>query len=542
MKKEHILPLLALIAIFCPALATSSGSEEAQKWLDKSTHVQHTSPTQAIYYARKSLELLPYEAKSNLRAEALYSYAQAEKLLGNFDASIKLLYDALEFVTPYNAPLEGKIYSMIGMIYCSMSDFKKALEFNEKATAIFKTESDSLALAVCYNDRGIIHCYLEEYAIAEQFLRQSLLINRSQKQLKRVAANLNNLCLYKGNLTEQIGFIEEAIIINKNLDSYWSLGENYNNLGRLYYFSKAYKEALTTLQMAYETATKIGAKELMCDNYEYSSWVYQALGQHDKSYDALLKLHLLSKELQSSHQLRTIEQEIAHKKRLKERQEGERREQELEIKLLRRNLYIAVTVLGFLIVLCLLLSMWYKRKKRKQLMDARLNLEQSERKVAELKVKQQTIELESIQQALESSRQEATSFAIFLQSRNEVLDKIRTQLKQGYKMDLASLVTHLKKINAFIMQYQSGEKSNHAVLLTIEEKNQVFLQRLTQKHPNLTQGEKTLATFLRVNLSTKEIALITGTIPKTINMNRYRLRKALGLLSEEDLTDYLQNI
>ena len=32
--------------------------------------------------------------------------------------------------------------------------------------------------------------------------------------------------------------------------------------------------------------------------------------------------------------------------------------------------------------------------------------------------------------------------------------------------------------------------------------------------------------------------MLTGTTPKTINMNRYRLRKSLNLSSEEDLTDY----
>ena len=33
--------------------------------------------------------------------------------------------------------------------------------------------------------------------------------------------------------------------------------------------------------------------------------------------------------------------------------------------------------------------------------------------------------------------------------------------------------------------------------------------------------------------------MITGTTPKTINMNRYRLRKALALEGEEDLVEYL---
>ena len=89
----------------------------------------------------------------------------------------------------------------------------------------------------------------------------------------------------------------------------------------------------------------------------------------------------------------------------------------------------------------------------------------------------------------------------------------------------------------------SGDKATANALLTnIDDKSNEFLQRLVAIHPKLTQGEKYLATLLRVNLSTKEISMLTGTTPKTINMNRYRLRKSLNLSSEEDLTDYLQNI
>ena len=109
-------------------------------------------------------------------------------------------------------------------------------------------------------------------------------------------------------------------------------------------------------------------------------------------------------------------------------------------------------------------------------------------------------------------------------------------------MDSQAIVPHLKKINSFIKQYQNGDKTNTSLLINIEDKNNEFLQKLITLHPKLTQGEKYLATLLRVNLSTKEVAMLTGTTPKTINMNRYRLRKSLNLSSEEDLTDYLQNI
>ncbi len=74
-------------------------------------------------------------------------------------------------------------------------------------------------------------------------------------------------------------------------------------------------------------------------------------------------------------------------------------------------------------------------------------------------------------------------------------------------MDAQAITPHLKKINAFISQSQSGDKTNSALLTNIDDKSNEFLQRLVAIHPKLTQGEKYLATLLRVNLSTKEISM-----------------------------------
>ena len=295
-------------------------------------------------------------------------------------------------------------------------------------------------------------------------------------------------------------------------------------MGKQYFYAKQYNNALMALQRAYEVASSISAKELICDNYEYLSWVYDALGYHKNAYKCLIQLYTLSKEYQN------------------QQRKAELREQAYEIELLKRNLFVLVIIFISLIVLSIFLYQWYKRKKNMQLMVTRYNLEQSEHELAELKVRQQELELKSVQSALYNSRQEATSFAVFLHSRNEMLEKIREMIKQGYKMDQQALIPHLKKVNAFISQYQNGDKTNSTLLMNVEEKNQEFLQRLSERHPNLTQGERYLATLLRVNLSTKEISMLTGNVPKTINMNRYRLRKSLNLSSEDDLTDYLQNI
>ena len=540
MKKSLFILFLSCIELLNGA--TLNEMEKAKDLIQQAYEVQYSNPKQSAYYATQAINLIKGEEKNDIKAEAMLALGSAQKLLGEFDHGIKTLYEGLDYVTPSNKSLEGEIYNMISVLYCRLSDYRQSISLNEKATAIFKAIGDSAQIAACYNTKGIVHTYLNEFTIAEQFFQQALSINRSLKNIKKIAANLNNLCLYEGNTLEKLEFIKEAIAINKNLNSTWSLAENYNNMGKQYYYAKDYPKALEALQKAQEIAISLGAKDLMCDNYEYFSWCYAKLGKYQKAYNYLQQLTTLSKELHSISLLRNTEQEIAQKKYQAQRRAAELKEQSYKIELLKRNQYILVTIFISLVIVCIFLYKRYKRKKNMELVKARYELEQSEREIAELKVRQQELELQSVQDALNNSRQEATSFAVFLQSRNELLEKIRSMIKEGYKLNNTDINAHLKKVNAFIKQHQNGDKTNSALLLTIEEKNQEFLKRLMDVHPNLTQGEKYLATLLRVNLSTKEIAMLTGTMPKTINMNRYRLRKSLGISSEEDLTNYLQQI
>ena len=539
MKKALYLILAVLSLTVTPLQAQDIN--QAKTLVEQAQNALFSNPKQASYYAAQAAALFPEDQPNEICTQAMILHSQAEQLLGNFDLSIKNLYDTQRYINPANKRQTAQLYSLMGRVYSKLGDYNKGIELNDKATSIFKSLGDSASVAGCYNERGVMHYLLDEFVVAEKFLQRALTINRAQRNLKEIATNLNNLCLYQGDTEKKLSLIQEAIAINKNLDAQWSLGENYNNMGKQYYFGEQYSKALEALQKAYEYAHNIGAKELICDNYEYSSWVYAAIGDYKQAYTRLSQMYALSKELQSSNKLRNIEQEISYKRYQDQKYATEMQEQTYKIELLKRNLWFLGSVLVLGLAFSIFLYKWYKRRKGLQLIEARYQLELSQRELSELKLHQQELELQNIQNALDSSQQEVTSFAVFLRSRNELLDKIREMIKEGYKMDNQTLIPHLKKVNAYISQYQSGDKTNNALLLNIEDKSKEFIERLTKEHPNLTQGEKYLATMLRVNLSTKEISMISGNSPKTINMNRYRLRKALNLPTEKDLVEYLQN-
>jgi AraC family chitin signaling transcriptional activator len=66
-----------------------------------------------------------------------------------------------------------------------------------------------------------------------------------------------------------------------------------------------------------------------------------------------------------------------------------------------------------------------------------------------------------------------------------------------------------------------------------------FIQRLRDKHPDLTKSNLQLCLFIRLNINTKEIADIMNITVRGVEKSRYRLRKKLGLSSTDSITDYL---
>jgi DNA-binding CsgD family transcriptional regulator len=69
-----------------------------------------------------------------------------------------------------------------------------------------------------------------------------------------------------------------------------------------------------------------------------------------------------------------------------------------------------------------------------------------------------------------------------------------------------------------------------------------FLARLRDRYPQLTPRDHKLCAFLRMNLSSKEIAPLLYISVRGVEISRYRLRKKLDLDAEANLTDFLLGI
>ena len=113
--KNNLLVYILLCLLNLSWANARNKQQEAEALIKKSVEALYNNPKQASYYAAKVIELFPEERQNDQKAEAMFYYSQAEKLLGNFDVSIKNLYDALEYATPANKELNGQIAHLFGM-------------------------------------------------------------------------------------------------------------------------------------------------------------------------------------------------------------------------------------------------------------------------------------------------------------------------------------------------------------------------------------------------------------------------------------------
>ena len=66
-----------------------------------------------------------------------------------------------------------------------------------------------------------------------------------------------------------------------------------------------------------------------------------------------------------------------------------------------------------------------------------------------------------------------------------------------------------------------------------------FFKRLNEEFNALSPNDYKMCTYLRMNLTTKEIAALMNISIRSVETNRYRLRKKLGLHQDENLTQFL---
>ena len=197
------------------------------------------------------------------------------------------------------------------------------------------------------------------------------------------------------------------------------------------------------------------------------------------------------------------------------------------------NVALALYVLGFILLMLFLHHFYngYHLKQREKLLSkAQRDLEHKE-----LENKQQQTHFENLklQQDIESKSRELAISTMSLIKKNEFLNTIKSELNsKDASTDISSVIKIIdKNINNTDDWKFFQEAFNNA--------DKDFLKKLKTMHNALTPNDLKLCAYLRLNLSSKEIAPLLNISPRSVEVKRYRLRKKMNLPHETSLANYI---
>ncbi|MEE4287584.1 MAG: triple tyrosine motif-containing protein [Mariniphaga sp.] len=186
-------------------------------------------------------------------------------------------------------------------------------------------------------------------------------------------------------------------------------------------------------------------------------------------------------------------------------------------------------VLLFLLIV-LGLQIWGIRSTRKK---ERLRLEKREKELIKLRNEKLRNEIEHKSKELANSTMSIIKKNEFLLKLKQTLSKHKDQLGSRYPDKYYMSLT--KKIDENI----SSQDDWHLFESNFERAHDQFLNNLKGQFPDLTPKDLRLCAFLRMNLSSKEIAPLLGISVRGIENHRYRLRKKMGLDHDDNLIDMI---
>lgn len=150
---------------------------------------------------------------------------------------------------------------------------------------------------------------------------------------------------------------------------------------------------------------------------------------------------------------------------------------------------------------------------------------------------------EKLEADINYKNSELASSAMHLVKKGELVSKMKTELAHVIKgISNPQAETELKKIIRSISEDDNMDKEWENFALHFDKVHSDFISALKEKHTGLTNNEIKLCAYLRMNLSTKEIAQLMNISVRGVEVSRYRLRKKIELPKEISLFDYLLTI
>lgn len=171
-----------------------------------------------------------------------------------------------------------------------------------------------------------------------------------------------------------------------------------------------------------------------------------------------------------------------------------------------------------------------------------VNLHQQQTRYSEEAINR--LENEKLEAEVRHKNQELASATLHIVQKSEILSTIKEALEkvQQHATTDPKLEKEVSQIIKMLEQDARTDADWEQFSHHFDQVHSDFLKRLGEQHAHLSPNDFKLCAYLRLNLSSKEMAALMGISLRGVESSRYRLRKRLGLDTEANLTEYLMRL
>ncbi len=513
----------------------------------------------SLHYAEEAYKLAEKEGDKNQELRASYNLAKVYYYLSDLNNAMEYATKTRALAEELNLLLDQALAAdAIGIIYYDIGYQAKSSEHFFTSLKIYEKLDDKEGIGANLCRIGTLYLDQNDYDKAVEYYTKSIEIAREINSNEGIASNLNNLAkvyFEKQEYDRALEIFEEALAINLKEENSYLVASNYLNIADVYLEMKQYPVAISNLQSAEKMFEKLGNKLRLVKTRLMLAEVYFASGQMRQSEDLavitlkigmennykeiivlssglLSKLNLAKSDSAAAFRYFSLEQQYQDSLFLEEKQKTltklelqyqfEKIENELKIARQRRNTAIFIISTVLLLSLIIIVLIWKQLK---------------------LKARKMQLEKANYEKELEFKNKEMVLNVMSLMKKNEMLAGLSEKLISiDEETTSPESKDTIKKVAVEIQKSQEKEIWKE-FSMRFKEVHGDFYNKLLEKFPTLTPNELKLCAFLRLNMSSKDIAELTGQRVTSLETARYRLRQKLGIAnSDVNLVTFLSTL
>lgn len=504
---------------------------------------------------RKALELSEWLIRKGGDNYRDIHYAYIAKGLvhrnwGEMDLALEYFIQAQEFAESKELPADYIFNSMLNItaVYLIQGQFVPALNSVLEVAEKAEKGGYNRTLAFALKDLGIINMQMERYDESKAYFLKAIPAMSEIGNRQGVGichSNLVLVYLQKGEYTNSENSADLALRILKETHYEELYAATLLGKCRLYMktgeWSRIRPLLLEALEIVkgLEAGTHIHEAYQLLAEYHIHTGEARTAGQY---YDSL----------RQSVEIYFDKERVEISENLKARYETEKKEARLALQLAenqslaiennaqrkQRNvlLFLALT---FIILLVLLANRFQLRKKLAVEQEARLT---DKVRVSELEQARKEAENKLLEEQVQHKQRELASLTLQMAQKNDALEELELNIKRNMSQNQAFSEVNMKQVLNLIGNQKTIDKDWHVFKAHFEDVHPAFFEKIRTSHTGLSQTEEKHCAYMRMGLSTKEIARLMNISPSSVQVSRYRLKKKMGLSKEEDIYQHVNSI